>query len=147
MRYFLTFLMVCLISAGAVAQVQKRGGYDFHLSLAQGYYDQQEYAKAIESIKDALRSKRNDPSIYVLRAYIHIARNNNADAIRDLQRASRIGSEEADKMLIALGAQPHGALSKGEVESFESDVDKYLKRIEAEKQPKQKRPKKTKTRK
>lgn len=147
MKYFLTFILVCCFLTGAFAQEKKRGGYEFHFSLAQGYYDQQEYAKAIKSIKDALRTKRNDPHIYVLRAKIHLTRNSNLEAIADLERASRMGSEEADKMLKELGLKPHGSFSETEAEAFENEIDEYLKKQEAQKEPKQKRDKKTKTRK
>lgn len=130
------------MSSTAAAQEQTLGGFDFHFSMAQGYYDQQEYDKAIESIKDALISKRNNPHIYVLRAKIHLARTNNLDAISDLKRASRIGSEEADKMLGNLGLKPPGAMGQIETESFENEIDIYLEKIETKQEPKQKKPKK-----
>jgi tetratricopeptide (TPR) repeat protein len=147
MNYLLSLILVCCFLTGGFAQENRRGGYDFHLSLAYGYYDQQEYAKAIESIKDALRTKRNKPHIYVLRAKIHLARNGNLEAIADLNRASRLGSEEADKMLAELGAKSPRAMSQKEVEAFENDLNEYLKKQEAKKEPKLKKDKKTKTRK
>lgn len=143
---FTTLFIFCLIT-GSFAQEKKRGGYEFHLSLANGYYDQKEYGKAIESIKDALRTKRNKPHVYVLRAKIHLARNNNPEAISDLERASKMGSEEADKMLVELGLKPYGAMSQKQTEAFENEVEEYLKKIEAQNEPKQKGDKKTKTRK
>lgn len=142
MNYLLTFLMILVLSSAGKAQEQRRGGYDFHLSLALGYYDQQEYAKAIESIKDALRTKRNQPHIYVLRAKIRLVQNNNIEAIADLERASRLGSEEADNLLKELGVKPPRAMNEKEAEAFEKEIDEYLEKIETKKEPKQKKTRK-----
>jgi len=149
MKSILTLIISFLIAGGVFAQEKKRGAYEFHLEKAQEYYDQKFYELAMESVKGALRTKRNDPNIYLLKADINLALNKKQNAISDLQKASRIGSAEADKRLVELGSEPWRHLEEPEAKELENDLEEYLKKNEettSSKDKKDKKPKKTKTR-
>jgi predicted Zn-dependent protease len=147
MKKLFILALACFLATSAYSQEKSRGDYEFHFSRALGFYDQKKYEMATKSINLAIVSKRNDPAIYILQAKINLATNKKPTAISNLQKASRIGSEEADKMLIELGSQPYKALNKQDAEAFENEIEEYLKKIEAQNEPNQKRDKKTKTRK
>lgn len=122
----LLLLVTVLSSSVLFAQEKKRGGYDFHMQKAKEYFEQKEYELAKESFKSAVRSKRNNPEAYLLRANIAMAEDNRADAINYLNRASRIGSETADKLLIDMGAEPWRALNDKEAQEFNNDLENYF---------------------
>jgi len=148
-KLLLSLVAMCFFAGVASAQEKKRGDYEFHLSKAYAYYHQKNYDLAMESVKGALRTKRNEPKIFLLKADINLALDRKPEAIRDLQKASRIGSDEADKKLIELGSKPLKSLNETEAKELENDLEKYLRKIEEEKLKKnnrENRVKKTKTR-
>jgi tetratricopeptide (TPR) repeat protein len=150
MKLILSLVITCFFAGGVFAQEKKRGDYEFHLKKAQEYFNQKNYDLAMESVKGALRTKRNDPNIYLLKADINFALDKFTDSIKDLQKASRIGSEEADKRLAAIGSKAWKALEETEAKEFEKDLEEYLRKVEEVENPsktkKEKKPKKTKTR-
>ncbi len=123
MRLLLIFIGACLFFTAKAQDVQLLKGAEHQYELAQEAYAEERYNEALKYLNTSIMSTKRNTDMYILRAKVFLAINENKRALRDLHKASRIGSYKADLMLDSLLGRTKETKSN---QQFMEDLEEYL---------------------
>ncbi|TVR38645.1 MAG: hypothetical protein EA392_09220 [Cryomorphaceae bacterium] len=123
MRIFLILIGTCLVLSTNAQDVQILKGAEHQYELAKEAYAEERYDEALKYLNTSIMSTKRNPDMYILRAKVLLKINQNKRALRDLNKASRIGSYKADLMLDSLLGRSKDTKSN---QQFIEDLEEYL---------------------